>query len=169
MKDTFNGHTIALSHDHKFYVEGPLVDKQRYDSWDQATAAIAKAEKVAAELKKRNFKLPVQLHDGRLVHVKGINGTTGQCLFVEKVALDDNYPHTRSTVEIFPVSDAIGTLLARREQLKKELKELNHRLDPLSIKISRRYGRISTDAMIEELNKLEAEHKEKTEKAGKSI
>lgn len=156
---TFKGHTITLSEEYwTFKVVGPEFDDAKYEvafkSLDAAKAEIVKRVEETNKAKAQNINVNIIVIDENCnrTEVDRINRTTSNI-------------HGVQGRFVYPNNGSVRDMLARRSQLMRDLKAIESKLEPLQIRVSRGYGRITAEAYPGIVEALQQEHQRKLAKA----
>lgn len=154
----YMNHTISLTSDWTFEVEGPEFDASRYKmtfqsvqaAEDEISKRVADANKLAAQ----NVKIDLRLlgEDGTAVVVTRINRTDGDLVGVKGRYV---YPHTQF----------VRNLLLKALQLKQELRAVDDQLTTVRISVGRGYGRIKAEDYLGTVKSLQRDYDAALEKA----
>jgi hypothetical protein len=144
----YRGHKIELSSvDFKFHITGPDFEQYKaeyttFPSFDEARARIDTEVDGNEKLRAKNlvFREIVLDETGQKVEITGINRATGD------LKVEGRY--------VYPSVGWVQTDLQRSFQLKKELKTIQVRLEPLRVTVSRSYSRISAEEYPEKIEQL---------------
>lgn len=156
---TFKGHTITLNEEYwTFKVVGPEFDDAKYEvafkSLDAAKTEIAHRIEESNKIKAQTINVNIIVIDENCnrTEVDRINRSTSNIQGVKGRF-------------VYPNNKAVRDALARRSQLMRDLKAVESKLEPLQIRVSRGYGRITAEHYPAVVEALQQEHERKLVKA----
>lgn len=152
----YKNHTITLSEDWtRFYVDGPMFEKQQwYTSLSEVEASIDARLAAHAKQKKAENSVSIGALDatGKNITVRGIHAGQGTLLGA-------------TTDRVFPVHPTLRDKLARADELRRQLRQLENEVHPYSLNARRGYGRIAPEEYDGVLSSFTEELGQKAEKA----
>ena len=155
MEHVFLDHTIKLTDDFKFTVEGLLFHGdsligRTFDSFVAAKREIELRVSLARKTNLRKLSIRVLNEQGEVIEITGINRTKG-------TVTDQD--------EFYPKVDWISETLRKKTELQTQLAVINTRLRQVQLKSRRTYGRLEANKYDDYIDELETELAEKTKKA----
>lgn len=156
----YMGHTITLTDNWKFTVEGPEFDKTAlrykvtFESYEAACEEIKTRINDTSRVETLNLRLDVQVVDekGSIIRLERINRSSG------KVAgVDTRY--------VYPNFSWIRLAVTKLNTLRKEVEEIDKRLNVVRMDTHRSYSRISANGYAAAMSSFLKEYEEKVKKA----
>lgn len=155
---THMNHTISVTSEWTFEVEGPEFDASRYkmtfQSLQAAKEEIQKRVSDSNRLAAANIKIDLSLLDeqANIVTVTKINRSDG-----DLVGVKGTY--------VYPNTQFVRNLLVQVKRHKEEARKIEETLRPLKINVGRGYGRIKAEDYINTVKYLQRDYNEALAKA----
>ena len=151
----YKGHEIYLTQSWTFRVSGPEFDKTDiFETFKAAQEEIDKRVNEAARIEAKNVRVSLRVlnRKGVPVEITGINRRNGEVIGVDGERF---YPNVPWVAEAF----------ARVTRIREEMFAIDKKLDGLTMRANRSYGRIESERYTKYISDLEEEVKAMEAKA----